>query len=726
MKRTHTCGELSKKEDGSEVKLCGWTHSRRDHGGIIFVDLRDRYGLTQIVFDPKHTSKVHKLAEQLKREDVIGIGGTVRLRGENLENPNIKTGTIEVLVDSLEIFNKAETPPIEIDDRVEVSEDIGLKYRYLDLRKESYQKNLLLRHKLYQSVRNYLDKLSFMEIETPMLAKSTPEGARDYLVPSRVNPGMFYALPQSPQLFKQLLMISGFDRYFQIVKCFRDEDLRADRQPEFTQIDIEMSFIDTEDIYSIMEGLAKKIWKDILGVDIKTNFPRMPYTEAMDRFGSDKPDIRFGFELTEVTDVVKDSDFKVFTDNIQNGGTVKAINAKGCGIKFSRKDIDELISFVQIYEAKGLAWIKVTDKGLESSVVKFFNDDIQKELIKRLDAKVGDLLLFVSDKKQFVVNDSLGNLRLHLAKKLDLIKKDDYSFLWVVDFPLFEFDEESQRHVAIHHPFTSPKEEDIHMLETDPSKVRSNAYDMVCNGVELGGGSIRIHKSDVQKKIFTALGISESEAQEKFGFLLEAFKYGAPPHGGIAFGLDRLAAMLAGKESIRDVIAFPKNKQAQSLMDGAPNDVDEKQLKELHIKLDLIKKLEKNALFDKIIDALSHDKIEHEVIEHKAVYTSEEAAKVRGTELKQGCKALLCKGDKGFLQIVVSGNKEINFDKVKSFLKFKELVLADAEEVKKVSGVNIGSVPPFGNLFEVPVYIDNSVLGNEEIAFNAGSHNKSI
>lgn len=588
MKRTHTCGELTQKEDKKKVILAGWLQSRRDHGGIIFIDIRDRYGLTQVVFDPKHNKEAHSEAENLHREDVLQITGKVRPRGEGLENPKLKTGEIEVLADELEILNKSETPPIEIDDRVEINEDLRLKYRYLDLRKPSMQKNLEIRHKTIKAVRDFFDKENFLEIETPMLAKSTPEGARDYLVPSRVNAGKFYALPQSPQLFKQLLMVAGCDRYFQIVKCFRDEDLRADRQPEFTQIDVEMSFIDEEDIYEVNERLMKYVWKKVMNIDVKIPFKRLTYEEAMSKYGVDKPDIRFGLELVDVTDIVKESDFKIFTDNIKSGGVVKAINVKKSPL--SRKEIDELISFVQIYDAKGLAWIKVTEKGLESSVVKFFNEKIQKELMKTLNAEKEDLLLFVSDHKHFIVNDALGNLRAHLGKKLNLIPKDTYNFVWITDFPLFEYDEDQQRHVAVHHPFTSPKDEHIDLLEKDPGKVKAKAYDLTLNGVEIGGGSIRIHKSDVQEKAFKALGIPKKEFQKKFGFLLEAFKYGAPPHGGIAYGMDRIVAIITGNESIREVIAFPKNKNAESLMEGSPSEVDDEQLKELSIKLDVIKK----------------------------------------------------------------------------------------------------------------------------------------
>jgi aspartyl-tRNA synthetase len=586
MKRTHTCGDLTLKDKDKEVILQGWVHTRRDHGGVIFIDLRDRYGMTQVVFDPQISKETHKAAHVLKREYVIEVGGKVSPRPEGMKNPKLKTGEIEVEATELKILNSSETPPFEIDDRMDLNEDIRLKYRYLDLRKPNMQANLIMRHRVTKAVRDFFDREGFLEIETPMLSKSTPEGARDYLVPSRVNPGKFFALPQSPQLFKQLLMVAGFDRYAQIVKCFRDEDLRADRQPEFTQIDVEMSFIDEEDIYGIMERLMKHVWKVALGMDIKIPFPRLTHREAMERFGSDKPDTRFGLELIEVGDLMKKSNFEVFKSVLARGGIIRCINAKGCA-SFSRKDIEELTNFAAIYGAKGLAWMKMGDK-LESSIVKFFDEKVQKELIERTKAKKGDLLLFVADTHK-VVYDSMGALRVELARRLKLLK-DEYNFLWVNNFPLIEWSEDEQKHVAVHHPFTSPRDEDLNHLDSDPSKVRAKAYDMVLNGVELGGGSIRIHKREVQERMFKVLGISQEEAKQKFGFLLEAFTYGAPPHGGIAFGLDRIIAMLTKNESIREVIAFPKNKAAQSLMDDAPSEVSGKQLKELHLELDLPKK----------------------------------------------------------------------------------------------------------------------------------------
>lgn len=724
MKRTHTCGELTDKDVNKKITLCGWCSTRRDHGGVIFIDLRDRYGITQIVFDPSFNIESHKIAERLGREDVICVSGIVKHRKKDMENLKLKTGKIEVFVEKIDILNESDPPPMEIDDRVITNEDTRLKYRYLDLRKLSMQNNIAIRHKIIKAVRDYFDSLNFLEIETPILAKSTPEGARDYLVPSRIHPGKFYALPQSPQIFKQLLMVSGFDRYFQIARCFRDEDLRADRQPEFTQIDVEMSFIDEEDIMEVVEGMLKYVWRVVLDKDIKISFPRLTYNEAISKYGLDKPDTRFELHLVDVTSAVKNSNFEVFTKAVKQGGIVKCINAKGCA-SFSRTVIQELTNFVAVYGSKGLAWIKVTEKGLESSIVKFFDVKIQKELIKAANAKKDDLLFFVADVNHKVVNDAVGHLRIELAKRLKLIDNNHFNFVWVTNFPLVEWSEDEQKYVAKHHPFTSPKDEELKLLDKEPQKVKARAYDIVLNGIEIGGGSIRIHRNDIQSKMFSVLGMSKEESQQKFGFLIDAFKYGTPPHGGIALGLDRIVAMITGNESIREVIAFPKNKAAESLMDDAPSEINEKQMQELHIKLDFVKDIV-NVVLSKIKDVLNKEKIEYEVLEHRAVFTSKESAEVRGTELKQGCKALICKTEEGFIQVVVSGAKELDIEKLQQFTLFKKIELANAKEVRKVTGCNIGSVPPFGNLFNLKVYFDKSVIDNDVVGFNAGTHTRSI
>lgn len=580
LKRTHMAGTLRTEDIGTQVVLMGWVQKRRDLGGLIFVDLRDRSGLVQVVFDTGISQEAFHTAEKLGSEYVIAVQGKVHPRQS--VNPNLPTGEIEVFVESLEILNSAETPPIYIKDDDDVSEGLRLKYRYLDLRKPSMQRNLMIRHKTAAVVRNFLNQEGFIEVETPVLTKSTPEGARDYLVPSRVNPGKFFALPQSPQQFKQLLMVSGMERYYQIVKCFRDEDLRADRQPEFTQIDCEMSFVDIDDIIDINERLISKVFKEVIDVDIPVPIPRMTYQEAMERYGSDKPDIRFGFELVDVSEVVKDSAFKVFSSAVENGGSVRLINVKGQGEAFSRKDITALEEYVKTYGAKGLAWMKVTEEGVTSPIGKFFEGASLDALLKAAQGEPGDLLLFVADKNE-IVFDSLGHLRGEVARRLGLIDKTEYKALWITEFPQFEYDEEEQRYVAKHHPFTAPMDEDRHMLLTNPEKVRAKAYDLVMNGYELGGGSIRIHSTELQQEMFQALGFTKEEAWNQFGYLLEAFKYGTPPHGGIAFGLDRLVMILAQEDNIRQVIAFPKTQNASCPLTNAPSVVDEKQLKELGI-----------------------------------------------------------------------------------------------------------------------------------------------
>ncbi len=590
-KRSHHCGELGKEQAGQKVVLCGWVAKRRDHGGLIFIDLRDRSGIVQVVADPDSAGSSFKTAEDIRNEYVIKVVGNVRLRDDATINENIATGTIEVLAHEIEVLNAAKTPPFYIKDGIDTDENLRLKYRYLDLRRPEMQRNLILRHKVAKLMRDYLDDNHFLEIETPMLCKSTPEGARDYLVPSRVNPGKFYALPQSPQIFKQLLMVAGMERYFQIARCFRDEDLRADRQPEFTQLDMEMSFMSVDEILELMEGLIYHIFKGALGKEIKIPFQRLTWDDAMDRYGSDKPDLRFGMELKNMVEAVKGSDFKVFNSIIEDGGIVKAINVKGyAGIP--RRELDGLVNFVAIYGAKGLAWMQIQEDGsVKSPIAKFFDQAHLDAILAAGEAQPGDLLLFVADKPS-VVAAALGALRIEMAKRRGLIDPNELAFTWVVDFPMFEYDEEEKRYVAMHHPFTAPRDEDLPLLETNPGKVYAKAYDMVLNGTEIGGGSIRIHRRDVQKKVFAAIGLSDEEAQEKFGFMMGAFEYGAPPHGGLAFGLDRLIMIMAQRDSIRDVIAFPKTQSASDLMSQAPNDVDEKQLRELHIKTSLLVKKE--------------------------------------------------------------------------------------------------------------------------------------
>jgi len=582
--RTHTCGELREQNIGEKVILNGWVDRRRDLGGLIFIWLRDRYGITQVVFEPDINKEAYELAKKLRNEFVISVEGKVRKRPEDAVNMELETGVVDVLADKLLILNEAETPPFAIKDETDAFEDLRLKYRYLDLRRPALQKVLFLRHKMYQLVRKYFDENNFVEIETPVLMKSTPEGARDYLVPSRIHKGKFYALPQSPQQYKQLLMVSGFDKYFQIVKCFRDEDLRADRQPEFTQIDVEMSFITKEDVFGIVEGLMKLLFEEVWNIELTIPIKRLSYDEAMTKYGSDKPDLRFGLELHTLNEVFTNSEFKVFRDAVDAKGIVTGIVAPACA-SFSRNQIDGLTNFVKSLGAKGLVWFKVQENGVDSPTSKFLNEEEKKNLISALEAKPNDLILIIAGNKNSTLNQ-MGSLRLEMAKRLELIKPETPpSLLWVTDFPLFEYDEETKRFYAMHHPFTSPKLEDVDLLEKDPGGIKAQAYDLVLNGNEIAGGSIRIHNSELQSRMFKALGISDEEAKQKFGFLMNAFKYGAPPHGGIAFGFDRMVMLFAGVDSIRDTIAFPKTASAMSLMDECPSPVSQDQLKELHIKI---------------------------------------------------------------------------------------------------------------------------------------------
>ena len=582
-KRSIYCGLVTEELVGKEITLHGWVQKRRDHGGVIFIDLRDREGVMQVVFNPQHNQAAFEIADTLRSEYVIEVTGTVALRGEGLTNPNLKTGTMELEVHDVELLAKSKTPPIYIEDDKVASDELRMKYRYLDMRRKPVLENLRLRHKTTRAIREYLDTEGFIDVETPYLAKSTPEGARDYLVPSRVHEGSFYALPQSPQTFKQLLMGGGLDRYYQIVRCFRDEDLRGDRQPEFTQVDIETSFLSAEEIQEMMEGLLKKVMKDTLGVEVTTPFPRLSFAEAMSRYGNDKPDTRFALELIDVADIVKDSDLKVFSTVVENGGHVKALNLKGLADEYSRKDADSLAQFVAKYGAKGLAWLKVEEDGLKGPIAKFLVNQ-ETALRERLDAEVGDIIFFCADKPS-VVAQSLSELRLHFGRKHELIDQSKFNFLWVVDWPLLEYDEDANRYVAMHHPFTRPVNEDFNALLEDPTAAKAQAYDIVLNGYELGGGSLRIYRRDMQEAMFNVLGFTKESAQEQFGFLMDALDYGFPPHGGIALGLDRLVMLLAGEDNIREVIAFPKNGSAMDTMTQAPSPVSEQQLQELSLKI---------------------------------------------------------------------------------------------------------------------------------------------
>jgi aspartyl-tRNA synthetase len=583
MKRTHNATDLEVKDVGVEVVLNGWVNSRRDHGGLIFIDLRDRSGLIQVVFSPEVDQDAFHLAEQVRSEYVVAVQGKVSLRPADTENPNLKTGKIEIYVEKMEIMNTAKTPPFYIEDGIDVDETLRLKYRYLDLRRGEMRENLMLRHRVVKTMRDFLDSQGFIEIETPILTKSSPEGARDYLVPSRVHQGEFFALPQSPQIFKQLLMVAGMEKYFQVARCFRDEDLRADRQPEFTQLDIEMSFIDEEDIMGLMEEMMARLFKVGINKDINIPFPRLSYDESMKKYGSDAPDLRFGLEIVDLTGFMAQSQFQVFSSAIQAGGVVRAINVKGCA-SFKRREIDQLGQLAVDYGAKGMAWIVVTENELKSPITKFLSDQEIEQIMSALKAQPGDLLLFAADKQE-IVSRVLGFLRMELARRLDLIDRNELNFVWIHDFPLFEYDQEEERYVSVHHMFTSPRLSDLDKLDNNPEGIKARAYDLVLNGTEIGGGSIRIHRREWQEKVFSLLGMSWEEARDKFGYLLDAFEYGTPPHGGIAFGIDRLLMIMGGLNSIRDVIAFPKTQSASCPMTNAPSTVSNKQLRELAIRI---------------------------------------------------------------------------------------------------------------------------------------------
>ena len=584
LKRTHNCGQLRASDIGSEIQLNGWVCHYRDHGELLFVDLRDRYGLTQVVFNPERSSESHSLAKELRSEFVIAIRGEVAPRPEGTVNPSLATGEVEVMVDEIEILSRAEPLPMEVEDFVDVSTEVRLKNRHLDLRRPSVQKNLLFRHQITQSIRSYFNGLDFADVETPFLTKSTPEGARDFLVPSRMQPEQFFALPQSPQLFKQVLMCAGYDRYYQIVKCFRDEDLRADRQPEFTQLDLEMSFVDEDDVMATVEGLMVKVMKDVMGIEVSTPFPRQSYQKAVDKYGNDAPDLRFDLAIEDVSDIAGESEFKVFRGAVESGGQVKGLNAKGASEKLPRRQLDRLTDFVKESGAKGLVWMRVEDGEVNSPVTKFLSPEILSNLQERMGAEPGDVLFFVADQPK-VTAVALSSLRMKLAKDLDLIPDDVYHLSWVVDFPLLEWDDEEARWNAMHHPFTSPNLDQLDTFEEDPGKVTARAYDLVLNGSEIGGGSIRIHDQEVQKRVFGLLGIGDEEAESKFGFLLQALRHGAPPHGGIALGLDRVVMLLRGLDSIRDAIAFPKTQRGTCLFTNAPSPVSKRQLREIYIKL---------------------------------------------------------------------------------------------------------------------------------------------
>ena len=727
MYRTHTCNDLTTKEIGQQVTLSGWVHRRRDHGGIIFIDLRDRYGLTQIVFDPEFDQAALEVADKVRPEYVLKVTGEVRKRLEGQDNANMATGQVEVYINEIDILNDAKTPPFEIDQDKPVNEELRLKYRYLDLRKDRMKNNIVLRHKVIKEIRDAMDKESFVEIETPILIKGTPEGSREYLVPSRLYPGKFYVLPQSPQQLKQMLMIAGYDRYFQIARCFRDEDQRGDRQPEFTQLDIEMSFVEEKDVMAVNEKLLIDLTKKFMPDKKIQNepFPVITWQEAMETYGSDKPDIRFEMKIVDVTDIVKNSGFSVFSNAVKEGGVVKALRVEGGG-KFTRKEIDDLTELARIHGAKGLAYfLYEEDDSVRSPLTKFMSEEEIKGITEKTGAKAGDCVFFGAD--QFnTACEALGQVRLACGDKFNLRDPNVFAFLWVHEFPMFERDQATGGLGAMHHPFTRPMDEDIDLLETAPEKARSIAYDVVLNGNEIGGGSMRIHEQKLQQKIFNILKITPEDAEIRFGHMLEAFSYGAPPHGGIAWGLDRLIMIFAGEPNIREVIAFPKDQKAKDLTLGAPSVMPEKDVAEANVQIINAEKEDKRDVFTELKELLDKGGIKYTLLEHKAVKTSEEAAKVRGTDLKQGARALIFSTDKGYVQSVCSAAKEVDEKKVAALIGARNIQLASPKQVKAVTGCEIGCVPPFGNLFGLQVIIDQSLAENDEIAFNAGRHDRSI
>lgn len=728
MLRTNTCGELKKKDIGKKVALSGWVQSYRDHGGVIFIDLRDRYGLTQIVFDPKHDKKSHSAAETLRREYVISAEGKVRFRGEGLVNPKLETGEIEIIADSVTILSKADTPPFEIDDRADVNEEMRLKYRFLDLRRKKLQENIMFRSHVVKFIRDWMFSQGFLEIETPILTVSSPEGARDFLVPSRLHPGKFYALPQAPQQYKQLLMVAGFDKYFQIAPCMRDEDARADRSPgEFYQLDCETSFLSQDEFFSLMEPLFIELAEKFTTKKIlQTPFPRLKFKDAMLKYGSDKPDIRFGLEITDVSKTVENCGFEVFSKAVKEKGVVRAICAKNA-VYFTRKDIEELTDVAKSFGAGGLAYITLKDNEIKSPIIKFLGDELAKKIIKETGAEEGDIIFFGAGKEKAVAK-YMGQVRLELGKRLKLIDENTLAWLWVVDFPFYEYNEDEDKIDFAHNPFSMPQG-GLEALETkDPLDILAYQYDIVCNGTELSSGAVRNNLPEIMYKAFKTVGYGPEVVDKKFGHMIKAFKFGAPPHCGFAPGIERLVMILRGESNIREMTAFPKNKDAQELMVGSPSEVDDRQLKELHIKLDFVKsaKKEDKPVLSDIKKMLDENKIEYKEMHHEAAYTSEESAKARKTELRQGAKALIFRADNKYIMAVISADRKIDSKKLKDLSGAKYLEFAKSEDVKKLTGLEIGSIPPFGNLFGLQVYLDVSLSENETIAFNAGSHTDSI